>query len=358
VKILVRAPNWVGDAVMAIPALQAIRRTQPDAEMEILARPAVADTYQGQPFANRILPFENSGRHAGMAGRRALLAELRAERFDSALLLQNAFEAAWLAWRARIPVRVGYARDGRSVFLTRSIPVPKEGEIPRHESQYYLELLRRAGWIEKSIYRAGDIPAVELIVESSARDTAEAALRNAGATNGAWRCAIAPGASYGAAKCWPAERFAALADRLITDCGAEVILFGTPREKEIADRICSRMRARAISMVGRTTTRELPAMMAACSVFIGNDSGAMHVAAAVGLPVIGIFGSTDPSGTAPLTSQFTLIQEHVSCSPCFLRKCPVDHRCMMRIEVDTVFRAAQSHRAGAAQPSERSSKNG
>jgi heptosyltransferase II len=375
VKILVRAPNWVGDAVMAIPALEAIRRTRIEAEIVILARPAVADTYRGQPFANRILPFESSGRHAGLAGQNALVSELRAERaglagqnalvselraerFDVALLLQNAFEAAWLAWRAGIPQRIGYARDGRGMFLTQSIPVPKEGEIPHHESQYYLELLRRAGWIDKSNDSPSEIVTVQLVVELSARIAAEAAMLKAGATSGAWRCAIAPGASYGAAKCWPAERFAALADRLISEFGADVILFGTPRESEIATRICSKMHSRAVSMVGRTSTRELPAMMAACSVFIGNDSGAMHVAAAVGLPVIGIFGSTDPTGTAPLTSHFTLIQEHVSCSPCFLRKCPVDHRCMTRIKVDTVFRAAQRLRAATAQSSLGRSQNG
>ncbi len=357
-KILVRAPNWVGDAVMAIPALEAIRRARAEAEIVILARPAVADTYRGQAFANRILHFENSGRHAGMGGRNTLIAELRAERFDSALLLQNAFEAAWLTWRAGIAERIGYARDGRGMFLTQAIPVPKEGEIPRHESQYYLELFRRAGWIERSNSIANEIATVQLIVAPSARDEAEASLLKAGATRGAWRCAIAPGASYGAAKCWPAERFAALADRLISECGAEVVLFGTPREKEIAGRIRSQMGSHAISMVGQTSTHELPAMMAACSVFIGNDSGAMHVAAAVGLPVIGIFGSTDPSGTAPLTRQFTLIRERVSCSPCFLRKCPVDHRCMTRIEVDTVFRAAQSVRTAATQSSLGRSQNG
>ena len=171
---------------------------------------------------------------------------------------------------------------------------------------------------------------------------AESALRSAGARENAWRCAIAPGASYGAAKCWPPERFALLADRLISECGADVIFFGTPGEKEIAARIRSHMKSRAISLVGETSMRDLAALFASCSVFIGNDSGAMHVAAAAGLPVIGIFGSTDPEGTAPVTEQFTLIREAVSCSPCFLRRCPVDHRCMTRIAVDSVFTAADA----------------
>jgi heptosyltransferase-2 len=336
-KILVRAPNWVGDAVMAIPALEVIRRTHASAEIAILARPAVADLYRDQPFANKIVEYDSSGRHKGWWGREKLAAELRNENFDLAILMQNAFEAAWLAWRAGIPQRVGYARDGRGLLLTKPIRVPGENEIPRHESHYYLELIRRAGWTESR----GEIPSIRLQVPPAAREAAQASLLRAGVRKDAWRCAIAPGASYGAAKCWPAERFAALADRLISECGADVILFGTPSEKEMAARIRSAMKCNPISLVGQTSMRDLAAFFSACSIFIGNDSGAMHVAAAIGLPVIGIFGPTDPEGTAPLTPQFTLIREPVSCSPCFLRSCPVDHRCMTRIRVDAVFSVAQ-----------------
>jgi heptosyltransferase-2 len=353
-KILVRTPNWVGDAVMAIPALEAIRRTHASAEIAILARPAVADLYRDQPFANRILEYDHSGRHKGWWGRERLAVELRNEKFDLAILLQNAFEAAWLAWRAGIPERVGYTRDGRGALLTKPIRVPREGKIPRHESHYYLELIRRAGWIESR----GEIVPIRLRVPSAAREAAQASLLRAGAREGTWRCAIAPGASYGAAKCWPAERFAALADRLIPECGADVILFGTPGEKEMTARICSAMKCKPISLVGQTSMRELAALFSACSIFIGNDSGAMHVAAAAGLPVIGIFGPTDPEGTAPLTPQFRLIQEPVSCSPCFLRSCPVDHRCMERISVDAVFFAAQQSQNAAEKNSQHwSSRN-
>jgi len=335
-KILVRAPNWVGDAVMAIPALEAIRRTRGDDEICVLAQPVVADLYAGQPFADRILEYDFSGRHRGWLGREKLIGELRKEKFDIAVLLQNAFEAAWLAWRADIPERIGYARDARGPLLTNAIRVPREGEISKHESHYYLELLHRAGWIEGSTA----IPPIRLFVTDVAVTSAECALGKAGSRENAWRCAIAPGASYGAAKCWPPERFALLADRLISECGADVIFFGTPGEKEIETRIRSNMKSRAISLVGQTSMRDLAALFASCSVFIGNDSGAMHVAAAAGLPVIGIFGSTDPEGTAPVTERFTLIREAVSCSPCFLRRCPVDHRCMARITVDSVFTAA------------------
>jgi heptosyltransferase-2 len=301
-----------------------------------LARPVVAELFSGQPFANRILHYDFRGRHSGWLGREKLVAELRKENFDVAVLLQNAFGAAWLAWRAGIPERIGYARDARGPLLTRAIRVPCDGEIPKHESHYYLELLRRAGW-------GGPPPAIapiRLFVGDVSRAAAEAALRKSGARENAWRVAIAPGATYGSAKCWPPERFARLADRLISESGADVIFFGTPGEKEIAARILSTMKFRAISLVGDTSTHDLASLFACCSAFIGNDSGAMHVAAAAGLPVIGIFGPTDPEGTAPVTEQFTLIRESVSCSPCFLRRCPVDHRCMDRISADSVFAAA------------------
>ena len=352
-KLLVRAPNWVGDAVMAIPALEIVRRVRADDEICVLARPVVAELLSGQPFLDRILQYDFRGRRRGWIGREKLIAELRKEKFDVAVLLQNAFEAAWLAWRAGIPERIGYARDARGPLLTKAIWVPREGEIPRHESHYYLELLRRAGWIES----LPAIPPIRLLVSEAARAAAESALRSAGARENAWRCAIAPGASYGAAKCWPPERFALLADRLISECGADVIFFGTPGEKEIAARIRSNMKSRAISMVGETSMRDLAALFASCSLFIGNDSGAMHVAAAAGLAVIGIFGSTDPEGTAPVTEQFTLIREAVSCSPCFLRRCPVDHRCMTRITVDSVFLAAMQLKHTLKNLSIRSAEN-
>jgi len=198
-------------------------------------------------------------------------------------------------------------------------------------------MLRRAAWIENPVKIGG----ARLEVSAAAREAAEIVLRTAGARAGAWRYAIAPGASYGAAKCWPPEKFAMLADRLISECGGDVIFFGTAAEKEITARILAAMKYRPISLTGKTSTRDLSALFAVCSVFVGNDSGAMHVAAAVGLPVIGIFGSTDPEGTSPLTTQFTLIRERASCSPCFLRSCPVDHRCMTRISAESVFLAAR-----------------
>ena len=336
-KILVRATNWVGDAVMSLPALRAIRARWPEAEIAVLARPWVADLYRDQECADRLLVYDSGGRHGGVFGRERLIRELRAERFDVAVLLQNAFEAAWLAWRARIPERIGYARDRRSWLLTRAVAVPQRDELHRHESYYYLEFLRRVGWI----HRLPAVDAIMLRVSDDARRRAEERLVASGARPGVTRIALAPGAAYGSAKCWLPERYAALADSLIGAGDADVIIFGAPQEREMAERIARSMERRAINLAGATSIGELPALLRACRLFVGNDSGAMHVAAAVGLPVVGIFGPTDPEATRPATPLFTLIREPVFCSPCLLRRCPIDHRCMTRISVERVFGAVR-----------------
>ncbi len=333
-KILVRATNWVGDAVMCIPALEAVRARWPQAEISILARRWVADLYGGQPFADRVITQDASPRNPFLVEGTART--LRREYFDCALLLQNAFSAAWLAWRAGIPERIGYARDGRSFLLTRAIAVPAKSEIPAHESYYYLELLRRAGWIEK----VPQVSEIRLWLTPQATEAAESQLQQAGARAEAVRIALAPGAAYGSAKCWLPERFAEAADGLIGQFGADVILFGTSSEAEVCQQIAARMHHRPVNLAGQTPIGELPALFSRCQLFLGNDSGAMHVAAAVGVPVVAIFGPTDPEGTSPVTPKWSLVRHPVSCSPCFLRECPIDHRCMTRIEVAEVQAAA------------------
>jgi heptosyltransferase II len=334
----VRATNWVGDAVMSLPALRAIRERWPEAEIAVLARPWVAELYRHQECADRLLVYDHRGKHGGFWGRERLARELREQRFDAAVLLQNAFEAAWLVWRAHIPERIGYARDRRRWLLTRALAVPARGEVPPHQCYYYLELLRRAGWID----RLPSVDAITLRVPEEAGREAERKLVAAGARPGAMRIALAPGAAYGSAKCWLPERYAALADGLIAAADVDVILFGAPSERDMAERIARAMQRRAVNLAGATSIGELPALLRACRLFVGNDSGAMHVAGAVGIPVVGIFGPTDPEATRPATPQFTLIREPVSCSPCLLRHCPIDHRCMTRISVEHVFEVARA----------------
>jgi heptosyltransferase II len=330
-KILIRATNWVGDAIMALPAIRAIRN-HPDAHIAILARSYVADIYRDQNVAHELIIYDHRGKHAGISGRERLASELRSRKFDVAILLQNAFDAAWLAWRAGIPQRIGYARDARSILLTRAVPVPKPDEIPAHEKFYYLELLRRAGWIDS----VPDERFIKLQVNEVSRNRAAEQLAAAGVRPHAIKLAIGAGASYGSAKCWPPSRFAELANQLQAQWDADVILFGAAGETDVSSAIASEMRRAPIDLTGKTTVADLPALLSQCHVFIGNDSGAMHVAAAVGLPAVAIFGPTDAFGTAPVTPRHSIVRQQPYCSPCFLRRCPIDHRCMTRITAGEV----------------------
>ena len=336
-KILIRSTNWVGDAIMALPALRAVRKRCPEAEIGIVGRPYVTDIYRDQEICDQFIPYDSKGLHKGFFGRERLAAELRAQKFDVALLLQNALDAAWLAWRANIPERIGYARDARSFLLTKAVPLPRHGEIPMHEGFYYLELLRRAGWLDS----VQDETFIGLSVPEEKRRSADEFLCNSGVRQGALRIAIGAGASYGSAKCWPPPRFAEVANRLQSEADADVILFGTAAEASVSTAISSDMRRPPIDLTGKTAIADLPALLSQCHVFIGNDSGAMHVAAAVGLPIVGMFGPTDPNGTAPVTTRCSIVQQRPYCSPCFLRRCPTDHRCMTAITADMVEAAAR-----------------
>ena len=336
-KILIRATNWVGDAIMALPALLAVRDRFPSAEIGVVGRPYVLDIYREQGIADELIAYDSAGEHRGFSGREKLVAQLHKKKYDAALLLQNAFDAAWLAWRAKIPERIGYARDGRSILLTKAIPVPKTGEIPAHEKFYYLELLRRAGWMET----LPSVDWIELKVPREKSEKAEAFLTSAGVSSGAIRIAVGAGASYGSAKCWPPERFAEALNGLAGERDADVILFGTTGEAAVSEAIVAGLKKKPVNLTGKTAIADLPAMLSRCNLFLGNDSGAMHVAGAVGLPIVAVFGPTDPHGTVPVTPRCTVVQEKSYCSPCFLRRCPTDHRCMKAVTPEKVISAAQ-----------------
>jgi heptosyltransferase-2 len=322
---------------MALPALRAVRKRFPEAGIAIVGRPCVADIYRDQEICDQLIAYDPNGLHKGFSGRERLAAELRAQKFDVALLLQNAFDAAWLAWRANIPERIGYARDARSFLLTKAVPLPRHGEIPAHEKLYYLELLRRAGWLDS----VQDETFIGLSVPEEQRRSADEFLCKSGIRQGVTRIAIGAGASYGSAKCWPPSRFAEVANRLQSETDADVILFGTTAETTVSMAISAEMRRPPIDLTGQTAIADLPALLSQCHLFIGNDSGAMHVAAAVGLPVIAVFGPTDPNGTAPVTPRCSILQQKPYCSPCFLRRCPTDHRCMTSVTADMVEAAAR-----------------
>jgi heptosyltransferase-2 len=329
-KILVRATNWVGDAVMSLPALRALRERFPNAELSILAKPWVADLYGREPFCDRLIPYTPRDWRAKWE----IAHQLRSHGFDCAILLQNAFEAAAVSFLAGIPERIGYARDGRSLLLTRAVPVPRKGEIPRHERFYYLELLRRAGIIDS-------LPQPDRILLDGAP-----AARKAGAERFqalGFRdtvIGLSPGASYGTAKRWPPQRFADAANRLARELGAAVAIFGSEDERELCETVQAALAAHSRNFAGETTLAEFIELAAACRVYLTNDSGAMHIASALGIPTVAVFGATDDEGTGPTGPLCRVVREPVECSPCLKRECPIDHRCMTRVEPARVAQAA------------------
>jgi heptosyltransferase-2 len=324
----------VGDAVMSLPALRALRQRFPQARISILAKPWVADLYRREPFCNELIPYTART----WAEKWAAAHALRCQRFDTAILLQNAFEAAAIAYLAGIPERIGYARDGRGFLLTRAIPVPKPGEIPRHESFYYLELLRRAGILD-------EIPpndSIRLEGAPGARVAGRERFHELGL--GETVIGISPGAAYGTAKRWLPERFADSAIRVANDLGAAVAIFGSKDERSLCQAVAASVAASIVKPVknfaGETTLAEFIDLAAACRIYLTNDSGAMHIASALGVPTIAIFGATDDQATGPTGPLATVIREQVECSPCLKRECPIDHRCMTRVDAARVAQAA------------------
>ncbi len=336
-KLLVRATNWLGDAVMSIPALREIRRSFRDGEIVVLARPWVADLYRREDFCDRLITYENRGRHAGARGKLRLAAELRREHFDCAVLLQNAFDAALLAWLARIPRRIGYSRDARRPFLTKPITVPRKNEIPEHQRYYYLELLRRAKLIET----LPECSEIRLSGATQAAESGRALWQQRGLPAERW-IGVSPGAAFGGAKRWLPERFAESAAKLSLELDAEIAIFGSAAEAELCETVAAKAGPRAHSLAGKTTLAEFIDLAATCTVYLTNDSGPMHVASALGIPTVAVFGATDHIATGPTNEWARIVRQPVECSPCLLRECPIDHRCMTRVESAAVIAEAQN----------------
>jgi heptosyltransferase-2 len=333
-KVLVRATNWLGDAVMSLPAIRTVREVFPHAHIAVVARPWVADLYAREAAIDRVIPYTVQ---SGLRSKREFAARLRVQRFDGAILLQNAFDAALVAWLAEIPERIGYNRDARGFLLTQRIRVPEPGEIPRHERFYYLELLRRAGMIE----RFPRTEAIRLGGIDAARESGGAHLsaRNIAAPV----IGISPGAAYGNAKRWLPERFAEVARRCQASA-ASVLVFGSQSERPLCEEVIAALRGSGMetrNLAGETTLREFIDLAAVCRLFLTNDSGAMHVASALGVPTVAVFGATDDTTTGPTGALARVVREHAECSPCLLRECPIDHRCMTRVTADRVASVAQ-----------------
>jgi len=332
-KVLVRAVNWIGDAVMTTPALAAVRETFPAAEITLLANPLVGQLLQGHPALDRVVVFDRKQQHRGLSGRLRLARQLEAERFDLAIILPNSFDSALIPWLARIPARLGKASDGRSLFLTdcfREQEPPKE----RHELQYYRDLLQSFGI-------SSDQSEPLLVTTQQEDQHATSLLAEYGMSPSDFLVGINAGASFGSAKRWYPERFAAVARHLSAAWGARVVLFGGADEREIVAAIEREMEGNGLNLAGKTTVRQLMALIKRCNFFITNDSGPMHIAASFGVPLASIFGPTDHRGTAPFSNRAVIVRTETDCAPCKLRICPTDHRCMTSVTVEDVVQAAE-----------------
>ncbi|UCF35334.1 MAG: lipopolysaccharide heptosyltransferase II [Acidobacteriota bacterium] len=333
-RTLIRSTNWIGDAVMSLPALRELRRLYPEDELVILAKDWVADVFEEQGIADEILRFDSRQRSLRQVG--------RLKGFDRAVLLQNAFEAALLARLARIPERYGYAVQHRGFLLTHS-GKPRIKDLGRHQVYYYLDLLFQTGLSSINYLETPDlVPDIRLSpTKAGLRETARLLEQNS-APPKRYRIGLNPGAYFGPAKRWMTDRYAALADRLIQELDAEVLIFGSAGELKIAEEIKGFMQETPRILTGKTTLPGLIGLISECNLFITNDSGPMHRAAALSTPMIAIFGSTDEIATGPFSDRAQVIHKHVECSPCLRRTCPIDLRCFTRISVEEVFAAARS----------------
>lgn len=336
-NLLIRSANWVGDAIMSTPLIRAVRRAHPAARITLLAKPWVVPVFENNPHIDRMMVYAANDRHKGLPGLWRLAGDLAEMRFDAALLLQNAFEAAFLAWLARIPRRIGYTTDGRSLLLTdriRGWRALKAG----HLVDYYLGLCADGGRL------AGD-RRLELFLGAAEKTAARQFLSGIAVAPGDLLIGLNPGAAHGTAKRWPAERYIALGRQLITrfrDRSPRIVIFGSAGEADLGRTIAAAIGPRARNLAGHTTLRQALALIDACRLFVTNDSGLMHAAAAVDVPQVAIIGPTDPVATAPLSAASRLVGHPEVCdrAPCLLAHCPIDHRCMQGVSVDMVVSAA------------------
>jgi len=335
-NILLRAANWVGDALMTTPAVRAVRKNFPAARITILAKPWVIPVFENNPHVDAVMPYKADGRHSGALGLIRLARDLRRGHFDLAILFQNAFEAALLTGMAGIPRRLGYATDGRTALLTDRLYTYRE--LKRgHLVDYYLGILDGVGLDL-------DGREMDLFISAPEKKRAVALLAELGINAEQPLAGLNPGATFGTAKRWLPERFADLSRRLYTEKGYRSLLFGGPGEAQLGRQIAGAADGCAINLCGRTNLREAMALIACCRFFITNDSGLMHVAAALDKPQLAIIGPTDHIATGPSNPHSRIVRVPGAChlSPCLLMDCPIDHRCMTSITVDLVLAELQA----------------
>jgi heptosyltransferase-2 len=331
-KILIRVPNWIGDTVLALPAVASVKHSLPEAEVWIAAKDWVNDLFTLDNLADGMIPLQESGRLPNLS---RTAREIRSHGFDSSLLLTNSFASALLFYLSKIPQRWGYATDGRSLLLTKPVR-RRENDTARHQVYYYLDLITGLGLETVP-------PQLSLPLSEADKDAARRRLLDSGINLRRPLVVLSPGATYGPAKRWPADRFARAAALLQEKRDAEILVIGSARETEIAAAVQAAMAQKPTILTGQTSLRELLAVISQATLFLSNDTGPMHLANALGVPVVGVFGPTDPDMTGPFQPPARVVKkDDIPCWPCYYRKCPYDHRCLLTITPEEVVRVAES----------------
>ena len=331
--ILIVAPNWIGDAVLSLPVVDGCAQIWPESDLTVLARAGVAKLFEARKITVRTVEYQRRKGPHRIGNLLGLGWRLRQEKFHLAILLPNSLSSAMLTWLARVPERLGYSTDGRGWLLTHRLP-DRRKERGLHQVDYYLGLLRGLG-----VSQVDRIPKLQL--KKKCIDMGLRLLSDMGIDKRKLLLGLHPGAAYGETKRWFPERFGEVLRRLHKP-GRRFLLLGGPGEEQIAQQISMIMERPPIDLVGKTTVAEALALVSMCGLFLSNDSGLMHVAAALNIPQVALFGSTDPQKTAPLNDRAVVIHpEHVSCTPCFKRTCPENLECMKAIAVDEVVTAAE-----------------
>src|SRR5262249_23565224 len=321
-------PTWLVTATLEFSAMKAIRNCFSDAEITLLVRPWVAGLFTSAPFIDKVWSEPKPSRLADWT---RMAKAIRSSGFDLALLLPNSFESALLMFLSRVPNRVGYATDGRGWMLTSSITPAGDG---RHQVDYYLDLV-------KTISSSATRPSIGIEATAEERATARAMLEDQGIAPGTAFLVLNPGAAYGSAKRWHEDRFAKTAEILAEELDLHIALIGSEAERSVAEQTAAQIRRTTAVLNGMTSLETLIGVLAESSLMITNDSGPMHIAAALGIPTVAVFGSTDERVTGPSGPRTRIVKNAVECSPCLLRDCPIDHRCMNAVTVEDVCRAAR-----------------
>ncbi len=332
-KILVRGTNWIGDAVMQIPALRGLRRVFPDAQLTLHTRAWAQGIFEDADFIDEILTFERSKSKFKDVFTQAKI--LRERKFDLVVLFPNSFESALTAKLANIKTRIGYGKDARGFLLTDALPIP-EWKNQKHEVFYYLNLIAE---VEKKFVGTETVllnePQFDLTVRDERKTQARKFLAENGVDLSKTIIALGVGSANSRAKRWQAGSYAKLNDKLQFELKANVVLVGASDELEVSNKVFGMSEKKPIILTGKTSLAEATAILSEIDLLVSNDMGLAHIASAVGTETLVIFGPTNPDTTRPWKAE--IIHKNVECAPCMLRDCPIDHRCMTRISADEVF---------------------